>query len=488
MPKLGLLAVSAGISALVVALVLPYTEPEALAALARHPVGGIARNATAAAFQGLLRLLEASSAAASNSGPSLRDYYPIPEASQAKQASREASNPSLTSAQRGGSSSSGRRAAAKHADADLDWADPEVWRLQQEQVTRPYYTEEEVRRLLYWCSNAADTSAHRPSGSGSSGSKNNGDKNNGNEGSHLATSFPNGSVPTTAAAEVRKDGEEQDDMERFRRLTKWVTAAGGEASRVTLGSDERGVRGLHASQAIPAGEVALAVPLRLGLSAATFRAARMLGAATGAAWAGVEDADLFLDALAVSYEVAVHGERSPWAQHLCLMPRTYGGLPVHASDPRVSALLSHLPSVRRLAAKRRAQLAMVSERLARPAMLELPGGRAALARLARAGGGDGGGDGGSSRNSSGDGSGRDLWLPLWHWSYAAAKTRAVTLAAEELRAGGGGGSGEAAGAGVLGFLLTPPPPVVVGWAQVVGSGYPAGAVRWGVHGRVHWRL
>ncbi|GIM03921.1 hypothetical protein Vretimale_8577 [Volvox reticuliferus] len=56
--------------------------------------------------------------------------------------------------------------------------------------------------------------------------------------------------------------------------------------------------------------------------------AQVLAGSTSA-WRSVEDADMFLDALVLSYEVAVHGDRSPWADYLCLLPRSYDGLPVH---------------------------------------------------------------------------------------------------------------------------------------------------------------
>ncbi|GLC37215.1 hypothetical protein PLESTB_000992200 [Pleodorina starrii] len=385
--RLGLLAFSAGVAALVVALVLPYTDPESLAVLTSHPIGARAANLTSAAIRGFARLLEGASS--ETTGPSLRRYHPLAAANVSANA-----------------------AAAKHAaapaadDHELDWSDPEVWRLQQQQQqTRgSFYTEAEMGRLLHWCGDGGDGNS---SGAG------------------------DGAV-AEAGAEA---GAEATAGARFERLAAWIAANGGDASKVRLGVDGDGVRGLHAARDIAAGEVALSVPLKTGLSAATFRAARVLAGPT-ASWRSVEDSDLFLDALALSYEVAVHGQRSPWADYLCLLPRTYGGLPVHISDPRVSSLLSELPALRRLAAKRRAQLALFGEELATSALGVLPGGRSALARLAAASSAASGSDG--SGGSGGDGDGRDLWLPLWHWAYAAAKTRSVTLAAEEVRHGGGG--------------------------------------------------
>ncbi|GIL76976.1 hypothetical protein Vretifemale_6518 [Volvox reticuliferus] len=162
--------------------------------------------------------------------------------------------------------------------------------------------------------------------------------------------------------------------------------------------------------------------------------AQVLAGSTSA-WRSVEDADMFLDALVLSYEVAVHGDRSPWADYLCLLPRSYDGLPVHISDPWVASLLSELPALRRLAAKRRAQLALFGNDLARPALMALPGGRSAILRLTR-----GGSDSAAASSSASGGGGRDLWLPLWHWAYAAAKTRSVMLAAEDVRHGGSDGA------------------------------------------------
>ncbi len=57
-------------------------------------------------------------------------------------------------------------------------------------------------------------------------------------------------------------------------------------------------------------------------------AAYAAAAVTG--WRRQAEADLFLDPLALAYEAAVHGARSPWAHYLCMLPRSFPGLPMHS--------------------------------------------------------------------------------------------------------------------------------------------------------------
>ncbi|GLI65221.1 hypothetical protein VaNZ11_008702 [Volvox africanus] len=383
--RLGLVAFSAGVAALVVALVMPYTDPRSLAALANHPIGAKVLNLSTSALHSFARLLEGVSPSASV--PSLHHYHPL-SANDSKAAQTATSRGAI-------------------ASRDLDWADQRVWQLQQSQVTSPFYTEDELSRLLHWCGRSSST--------------------NHDIGSPAVNYSRVVSSTATMLGREAPSSEEMAVNARFDRLARWVAASGGDASKVQLGVDGDGLRGLHANCSIGAGEVVLAVPLKVGLSAATFRAAQVLAGPTSA-WRSFESADVFLDALVVSYEVAVHGDRSPWADYLCLLPRSYEGLPVHISDPWVASLLSELPALRRLVAKRRAQLALFANDLARPALMALPGGRSAMLRLAR-----------SRGDSAAEGSGgRDLWLPLWHWAYAAVKTRSVTLAAEDVRHGDGG--------------------------------------------------
>ncbi|GIL56739.1 hypothetical protein Vafri_12023 [Volvox africanus] len=383
--RLGLVAFSAGVAALVVALAMPYTDPRSLAALANHPIGAKLLNLSTSALHSFARLLEGVSP--SVSVPSLHHYHPL--SANVSEAVRTTTFPGAI------------------ASGDLDWADQRVWQLQQNQVTSPFYTEDELSRLLHWCGRSSS--------------------NNRDIGSPAVNSSSDVSSTATMLGREAPSSEEMAVKARFDRLARWVAASGGDASKVQLGVDGDGLRGLHANCSIEAGEVVLAVPLKVGLSAATFRAAQVLAGPTSA-WRSIESADMFLDALVVSYEVAVHGDRSPWADYLCLLPRSYEGLPVHISDPWVASLLSELPALRRLAAKRRAQLALFANDLARPALMALPGGRSAMLRLARNGG----------DRAAGSSAGRDLWLPLWHWAYAAMKTRGVTLAAEGVQHGDGG--------------------------------------------------
>ncbi|KAG2489945.1 hypothetical protein HYH03_011576 [Edaphochlamys debaryana] len=375
--RLGLLLFSAGIAALITALVVPLADPKSLELFAQHPLGAAVFNATDAATRAFARLLTGSGKARP---PSIAEFYPLPL------------DPATAAA----------LASAPEAESEipeLDWGHHDVWRLQQENVSAPFYTSADIDRLLHWCSESSS------SGSGAGVSS----------------------------------------QRRYERLARWVTAHGGDVSGLEPGVDEHGVRGLQATRDFAAGEYVLSVPLRLGLSIASFRGARLAAGPTNG-WRSVEDGDLFLDALALAYEVAVHGDRSPWADYICLMPRTYGGLPVHASTPSDAALLQRLPGLRRLAAKRRAQLSLFGERLARGAVEALPGGRAAMSALSKAGGTNG----------------TSAWFPLWHWAYAAAKTRAVTLSAGELRQGGGAAPGDEAG---LPFRL---PLSMLDWVQEFG--------------------
>ncbi|KXZ51326.1 hypothetical protein GPECTOR_13g813 [Gonium pectorale] len=377
-----------------------------IAEIAKHPLGGAAFNLSAAAVRGFARLLVGAPLSGSG-GPTLCEYYPLANAT-------------------GGDCSSPETIAVS-----LDWADPRVWAAQQDSVKLqgPFYEPEDIASLMPWCSLNASLAAF-----------------------------------ADQLKDLRADtaGEEEAAIaaQRFRRLAEWVALNGGDTSRVALGVDASGARGLHALGDIPAGEIALAVPLRLGLSIATFRAGRAAAGPT-ADFARVEDADLLLDALALSYEVAVHGERSPWADHLCLLPRRFGGLPVHASDPDAAALLSPLPNLRRLAAKRRALLQLVGERLAAPALTALPGGRTAMAKLRGVGAtaGGGGGAGGGAGNATRKG---DLWPSLWHWAVAATKTRSVSMGTEEMRESGGAG---APGEGGLPVRL---PLAMLQWVKEMG--------------------
>jgi hypothetical protein len=85
----------------------------------------------------------------------------------------------------------------------------------------------------------------------------------------------------------------------------------------------------QAARPLAEGEVALLVPLRLGLSMGSFRAARVAAQVVGA-WDALPGSDQYLDALVLAYEASLHGQRSPWRDLVCLMPREYAGLLVHA--------------------------------------------------------------------------------------------------------------------------------------------------------------
>ncbi|KAG2438761.1 hypothetical protein HXX76_005305 [Chlamydomonas incerta] len=421
--------ISAALAALVTALIVPYTDPENLAKLSQHPLAGLLLNRTADAFYAFGNFVgggDGDDPAAG--GPSLRDYYPL---------TLPPRDPVASARQRQQQQQQRRRRRAP-AEPELDWADPRVWEAQTLQArvaangspaagegaaataaagagaaASPYYSPEEIDAVFSWCGDLAAKAA-----------------------------APAAAADGAAAGDTGSSGGGTEDAAavHFRALVEWVAAAGGDASKVEPGLDASGVRGLHARVDVAEGETVLSVPLSLGLSIASFRAARYAAAAvTG--WSRHAGADLFLDPLALAYEAAVHGARSPWGHYLCLLPRSFAGLPMHAGVAD-AALLAPLPALRRLAAKRRAEVALYgSARLGRAALADMPGGRGALLRLATAAAANSTGSSGSgSSSSSSGGGGRDLWMPLWHWAYAAAKTRTVNVAAAELRAGGGIGT------------------------------------------------
>ncbi len=184
----------------------PPLDPQTLTTLRSAPIAGHALNASLLAVQTLGALLSGDSSPA---GPSLRDHYPR----EALEDLPWPGAPPLSLPQR---------------DEDLDWAHPTVWRAQRTARNgMPYYTAEDVDRLLYWCregggsgdsSSGAGTGDGEGGGGGAEGAE--AGEGDGGDGGGLAGGL-------------------------YGKLVKWIEDAGGDVAGVEPYVDERGMRGLR---------------------------------------------------------------------------------------------------------------------------------------------------------------------------------------------------------------------------------------------------